>query len=335
MGAELRRRGVAVSWMGRQEGMERTIAEQRDFPYLALAARPLTGKAIWQKLSALAVLAGSALVASKMIRKHRVAVTLGTGGYVSAPAVLGSYLARRPALLLEPNAVAGSANRWLSRFARLACVGYEDTARELHCPGLHTGVPVRPEFFEPRPLASSTLLVLGGSQGAMQINQLMPEVLERLARGVPDLRLVHQVGRDHVEAVQAGYRARSTAAARVEVTPFIDDMAAAMQQAGLIVSRAGAVTIAEIAAAGRPAVLIPLAGAAGHQRANAELLASAGAAVVVAPEEVDEARLAHIVEELLVDEPRRRRMAEAARRLAHSDAARSISDAIEKLGRAA
>jgi UDP-N-acetylglucosamine--N-acetylmuramyl-(pentapeptide) pyrophosphoryl-undecaprenol N-acetylglucosamine transferase len=135
--------------------------------------------------------------------------------------------------------------------------------------------------------------------------------------------------------VQAGYRARPTAAASVEVTAFIDDMAAAMQRAGLIVSRAGAVTIAEIAAAGRPAVLIPLAGAAGHQRANAELLAGAGAAVVVAPEKADAGRLAHIVGELLVDEPRRRRMGEAARRLAHSDAARSIADAIEKLGRAA
>ncbi len=340
--AELAQRGWAVSLAGGKSGLEERLAKEQGVAFHALPARPLLGKGRVAQALALATLGRSALAARRLIRRLDARVVIGTGGYVSAPAILGARLAGRPVLLLEINARAGTANRWFSRYADAALLAYGETARELACPSEVTGTPVRPAFFEVPPLSSSAaaakrpphLLVLGGSQGARQLNELVPVALAvvaraSLARGVEGLEITHQCGRAHLEAAQAAYVAADVESAFVRVTPFLEDVAGAMAAADLVICRAGAMTVAEVAAAGRPAVFIPLAVAAGHQLDNARELVEAGADRLLPPAEASNERLAAMVAELLADRAALAAMGEAARRLARPDAAARIADQAE------
>lgn len=330
--AELSRRGWRVSWAGRSGGMEEGLVRDRGLDFHALPAAAVIGQGALSRARALGTLASSALKARSLVRRLDARVVLGTGGYVAAPACIGARLAGRPALLLEPNARAGAANRWLSRWARGAAVAYPGTGDDFHCPTHLTGVPVRDEFFAvgERPSgASPRLLVLGGSQGALQLNRLLPEAFERLAPIFPRLSVVHQVGRAHVDVTREAYAARDLGTIEVEIVPFLDDVAGAMSAADLVVSRAGAVTLAEICAAGRPAILIPLAIAGGHQAANAAGLEEAGGALLLAGERANAEELTAALSGLLADEDRRREMGRALRRLACDDAASRIADLVE------
>lgn len=323
---ELRRRGWRVGWAGRAGGMEERLVAGRDLDFHSLAAQAVVGRGPLARARALLTLAGSAVAARRLVRRLDVRVVLGTGGYVSAPAVLGARLAGRPVVLLEPNARAGAANRMLSRWSRAAAIAYEAARPDFRCPVHLTGVPVRPEFFDlPAPPAGeSRVLVLGGSQGALKVNLLLPEIFERLAARHPRLAVVHQVGR-HADATRAAYARRELGAATVEIVPFIDDVAGAMARCDLVVSRAGAVTLAEICAARRPAVLIPLALAAGHQRDNARALVDAGGAVMI-EESGPPDEIAGTIGRLLGDAPGRAAMSAALGSLAHPDAASRIAD---------
>ena len=322
--------------------MEARLAAERGLPFVAFPARPLLGKRIWAKFAALATLVFSALAARRKIREGGFDVVIGTGGYVSAPAVLGAHLARKPTVLIEPNAEAGLANRWASRFADAAAVAYEATAAKLSCLSWVTGVPVRAAFFEVPALRSdgkARLLVLGGSQGSLRINRLMPEVLAPLFSHIPELSVLHQCGETHLESTLAAYRASGLETPRLRVVSFVDNMPVAMSAVDLVVSRAGAITLAEICAAGRPAVLLPLVAGGGHQLANAELLREAGAATLIEDIALDADRLRLELANLLGDRLRLAKMGESARRLAHPHAASEIVDRIEALlpplGRAA
>ncbi|HEX9670449.1 MAG TPA: UDP-N-acetylglucosamine--N-acetylmuramyl-(pentapeptide) pyrophosphoryl-undecaprenol N-acetylglucosamine transferase, partial [Thermoanaerobaculia bacterium] len=258
---------------------------------------------------------------------------LGTGGYVSAPAVVGARLAGRPALLVEPNARAGVANRWLSRWAAGAAVGYDSARADLACPVWVTGVPVREEFFlvgPELPPGPPRLLVLGGSQGARQVNELLPAAVAALSARLPGLTVLHQAGERNLDAARAAWAASGVPAAQVEVAPFLDDVAGAMASSHLILSRAGALTTAEICAAGRASLLLPLAIAKGHQGENAAVLAEAGAAEVLAGEVTAE-RLHALLAALLPDRERLAAMAHAARGLARPRAAAAIADRLEEL----
>jgi UDP-N-acetylglucosamine--N-acetylmuramyl-(pentapeptide) pyrophosphoryl-undecaprenol N-acetylglucosamine transferase len=344
---ELRGRGWQVSFAGLASGLEERLAGERGLPFHALPARPLLGRGPVGKLRALATLSGSALAAAQLVRRLGADAVLGTGGYVSAPAVLGARLARRPVLLLEPNARAGVANRWLSRFASGAAVAFRATIADLKCPCRVTGVPVRAAFFAipaelpPFPLR---LLVLGGSQGARQVNQLVPAAVARLREGAPgdlrDLRVLHQAGAKNVEETRAAYAAAGVPVApakgpalpiAVEVVPFLDDVAGAMAASHLLVSRAGAITVAEICAAGRPALFLPLAIAQGHQVDNARLLAEAGAAELLAGDSATPETLAERLAALLGDRERLARMGQAARGLARPGAVTVIADQLAEL----
>ncbi|MBP7589863.1 MAG: undecaprenyldiphospho-muramoylpentapeptide beta-N-acetylglucosaminyltransferase [Thermoanaerobaculia bacterium] len=342
VGDELARRGWSVALAGSPAGMEARLAAERGLPFVALAARPLLGKSPWAKLVALVTLALSAFAARRVIRDGAFDLVVGTGGYASAPAVLGGRFARRPTILIEPNAEAGLANRWASRFADAAAVAYEATATRLKCLSWVTGVPVRAAFFDIAPLRTDgkpRLLVLGGSQGSLRINRLMAEVLTPLFERSPELSVLHQCGESHLEATLAAYRAAGLDTPRLRVVSFVDNMPAAMAAVDLVVSRAGAITLAEICAAGRPAVLLPLVAAAAHQLANAQLLADADAATLIEDVALDADRLQLELATLLGDRPRLARMGENARRLAHPQAAVAIVDRIEALlpplGRAA
>jgi UDP-N-acetylglucosamine--N-acetylmuramyl-(pentapeptide) pyrophosphoryl-undecaprenol N-acetylglucosamine transferase len=334
---ELQARGWRVSFVGMAGGMEERLAGERGIPFHGLPAKPLVGRGLLGRARALATLAGSGMAARRLVRELGAGVVLGTGGYVSAPAVLGARLARRPVLLLEPNGRAGVANRWLSRWATAACVGYPETAADLKCPCWVTGVPVRAAFFDVPadlpPLAAPRLLVLGGSQGAKQINEAMPAAAARLAARFPAIRITHQAGARNLDEARAAYERAGVGAPHVEVVPFLDDVAGAMAASHLLVSRAGAITLAEICAAGRASLLVPLAIAQGHQVDNARLLADAGAAEMVSSDQLSADRLAARLEELLADGGRLAAMGRAAHALARPRAAADIAGHVEELGR--
>ena len=330
---ELVRRGWRVSFAGGETGLEARLVPARGIPFHALPARPLVGKGLGAKVGSLVTVGRSALAARRLVRALGADAVLGTGGYVSRPAVLGAALARRPVLLLEPNARAGVANRWLSRFATGAVLGYGSARADLKCPTWVTGVPVRAAFFTvPRELPEGPprLLVLGGSQGARQLNAALPAAVARLGA----VSVLHQAGARHVEETLAAYEAAGVAAGEgsaVQVVPFLDDVAGAMASSHLVLSRAGAIATAEICAAGRPSLLVPLAIAQGHQIENARLLAEAGAAEVLFGAEVTAERLASLLVELLADSNRLARMAQAARTLARPGAAAAIADRLEEM----
>ncbi|HEV3455365.1 MAG TPA: undecaprenyldiphospho-muramoylpentapeptide beta-N-acetylglucosaminyltransferase [Thermoanaerobaculia bacterium] len=371
---ELLARGWRVSYAGSPSGLEARLVPERGIAFHGLPARPLLGRGPLAQALALATLARSAVAAAALIRRVGATVVLGTGGYVSAPAVVGGRLAGRPVLLLEPNARAGTANRWLSRCATEAAVGYAETARGLRCPATVTGVPVRAAFFavpempempeidesagsahsggsgafgEPAAAggaaapsgagAAPRLLVLGGSQGARQLNRALPAAAALLLAALPELRIVHQAGARHVDETRAAYAsagaagAAGAAAEQVTVVPFLADVAAAMAASHLLVSRAGAITVAEICAAGRAALLAPLAIAAGHQQDNARLLAAAGGALVLTVADLEPGPLAARLHALLTDGERLAAMGRAARALARPDAAAAIAGRLEAL----
>jgi len=337
--AELRHRGWQVSWAGSPQGMEARLVRQREIPFFALPARPLIGQGVLGKARAALTLARTAWVARGLVRRLDAGVVVGTGGYVSAPAVVGARLASRPVLLVEPNAEAGFANRWLSRWAAEAAVAWESTAGQLRCPAQRTGVPVRSEFFavaaELAPAPPLRLLVLGGSQGARQLNEMLPRALAKLGRCGGELAVCHQAGKQHLEATQKGYASTGLGGSpEVEIVPFLDDVAAAMARAHLVISRAGAITLAEICAAGRPALLVPLALAGAHQITNARRLVEAGAAELLPAESASAETLAEVLGRLLGERERLEAMGRAARLIACPDAAEAIADRVEQLGRA-
>jgi len=336
-------RGWVVRWTGRPDGMERKLLEMRGVGYEPLSASPLVGQGVLGKIKALMTLFASAWSGRKLVRRLDASVVVGTGGYVSAPAVLGARLAGRPSLLFEPNTRAGAANRMLSRWAAAAAVAFAGADDDFSCRVETTGTPVRDGFFhlaQPDAGKSPTVLVLGGSQGALEVNQLLPGAVEELAGrleelGLSGLTVNHQTGAAHLDSVRAAYAARELGTVNVEVVRFLDDMPAALGAADLVISRAGAITLAELCASGRPGVLIPLRQAGDHQLDNARRLESAGCAVVLAGDEATVQGLGRVLEQLLADRQRLATMGGAARGLASREAAARIADLVDELEEAA
>jgi UDP-N-acetylglucosamine--N-acetylmuramyl-(pentapeptide) pyrophosphoryl-undecaprenol N-acetylglucosamine transferase len=270
----------------------------------------------------------------RIVSDRRPDIVIGVGGYSSGPVVLVAALRGVPTMLLEQNAVPGLTNRLLARFVRAAGVNFESTKAFFGSKAFVSGNPVRPEFVAAvgpsqesgvNEHASITrVLVFGGSQGAHAINVAMVEAAAELAAGGPPLHLTHQTGERDLEIVRDGYR---DAGVQAEVEPFLYDMGRQLARADLIVCRAGATTLAEIAAAGKAAILVPLPTATDdHQRRNAEALADAGAAEVLLQSGLTGQRLAERIRALVAQPERRAAMAKAARALARPDAARIIVD---------
>lgn len=343
---ELESRGWRVDWAGAKGAMEEKLVSRQGLSFHPLSARPMVGRGLVGKATAVVTLLGSAWSARRLVKRIHAEVVLGTGGYVSAPAVLGGRLARVPVLLLEPNAEAGFANRMLSRWSQEAALAHGTTAEELRCPSTTTGVPVRDEFFAVSPNlpfgSPLRILVLGGSQGAQRLNHALPEALAKLPEDLGPIVVRHQCGKRHKQATAEAYEAQGFPVVQVdgggyrpdgpriqvEVASFLHDMAGAMAESHLIVSRAGAITLAEICAAGRPVLLVPLALAAGHQEGNARRLQDAGAAEVLSDQDTAET-YAHMLAELLGRPERLKRMAAAARDLGRAEAASDIADRLE------
>ncbi len=328
---ELRRRTkeAQITFVGGQRGLETRLVPQAGYPLRTLRMSGLKGATVAARVAA-AVMAGAALARCLgWMAVQRPRLVIGVGGYASGPAVLAARVLGVKTMILEQNHFPGATNRWLAPRVDAVCVPSEAARRRLGGRGIVTGNPVREAFTRIGPAPGGpalSLLVFGGSRGARSINRAMVEALPALAAMHPAPAIVHQTGPDGLEEVRGAY-STFPALARAHVAPFLDDMPRRLAEADLVVARAGATTLAELAAAGRPAILVPYPHAADdHQRLNAEAVAEAGAAVWILDRELSGAGLAATVTELAGDRDRLQRMGEAARTLAHPDAAARIAD---------
>lgn len=325
--------GGEVLFIGTERGIEKRLVPAAGFPLRLVQVGALNRVSLKTRLKTLFGLPLAVLEARRILSEFQPDVVVGVGGYASGPAMLAAVLKGIPTLAFEPNVVPGFANRVVARWVSGAAVHFEETARFFRNATV-TGVPVRQAFFElaGRPTGNSqpTLLIFGGSQGAHAINQAVIQSLPELLRQSPGIHVIHQTGeRDYNEA-QTAYAGLGSS---VEVFRFIDDMPAFFQRADLLLCRSGASTVAEVAAAAKPAIFIPFPRAADdHQRVNAQALERVGAAVVLEETRLDQVWLVDTVRALLEDPGRLARMREAAGSLAHPNAARDIAEMAAQLG---
>ena len=321
--------GAEVLFIGTARGIENRLVPAAGFPLQLVRVGALKNVSLITRAKTAFDLPRAVWDAGRMLNEFAPDVVIGVGGYASGPAMLAALVKHIPTLAFEPNVVPGFANRIVARFVSAAAVHFEETAKYFRHAEV-TGVPVRQAFFEIRPKlgGTPTLLVFGGSQGAHAINEAMIRCLPELQREAPGIHIIHQTGeRDYNDAL-ATYGGLGPA----EVFKFIEDMPAAFSRADLVVCRSGASTVAEIAAAGKPAIFVPFPRAADdHQRVNAEALAQAGAAVVVEESKLEGVWLAETIAALLGDSKRLERMSVAARSLAHPDAARDIAAIVARV----
>jgi UDP-N-acetylglucosamine--N-acetylmuramyl-(pentapeptide) pyrophosphoryl-undecaprenol N-acetylglucosamine transferase len=329
-----------VTFAGTARGIEARVVPREGFALDVIRSAGIKGKSIVARARGAALVPLGLVDAWRLVSNRRPDLVIGVGGYSSGPVVLAAALRGVPTMLLEQNAVPGLTNRLLGPFVKAAAVTFDSTRPFFGSKAFVSGNPVRPEFLSAGSSEESALhdqsssftrvLVFGGSQGAHAINVAMVEAAAELAAD-PHLRVTHQTGERDVEMVRTAYRA---AGLQGRVEPFLFDMGRQLRQAEVVVSRAGATTLAEITAAGKAAILIPLPSATDdHQRKNAEALAAAGAAEVLLQSELSGHALAARIRALTRDRERRSEIAAAAKRIARPDAARVIVDrAMELMG---
>jgi UDP-N-acetylglucosamine--N-acetylmuramyl-(pentapeptide) pyrophosphoryl-undecaprenol N-acetylglucosamine transferase len=317
---ELRAAGAAVTFVGTARGLEARLAPAAGFELRLITIGGLKSGSAARRLRTLGQLPAAVWQGARILRETRAQAVLGIGGYASGPVLAAAGLMRVPAVVLEVNARSGLANRLAARWVRAAAVNFAETARDYRH-AVVTGIPVRAEFFraaEQAPDEPPLVLVTGGSQGARAINAGVGAMAPQVG-----FRILHQTGAAEAEAIARGYEALG---GRARAAAFLEDMAAAMAAASLVVCRAGASTLGELAAARRPAILIPYPAATDqHQLRNAEALARAGAARLLEQRELTPERLAAACEELLAKPEERAAMAAALGGFAHRDAAGAIA----------
>ena len=325
---------AVVSFAGTAQGIEARVIPREGFPLDVIRSSGVKGKSMAGRLRGALLLPLSLLDSWRVLSARRPSLVVGVGGYSSGPVVMVAALRGMPTMLLEQNAVPGLTNRLLARVVKAAAETFESTQAFFGAKAFVSGNPVRPEFFHAAgpnqesarddTTSVTRVLVFGGSQGAHAINVAMVEAAPQLAAGRPPVRLTHQTGERGVAMVRPAYRG---AGVQGEVEPFLYDMGRRLADADLIVCRAGATTLAEITAAGKAAILIPLPTATDdHQRKNAESLVDAGAAELLLQRDASGEALASRVQALAADPARRQRLASVARGLAKPDAARVIVD---------
>ena len=319
-----------VVLVGTQRGIEMKLVPQAGLPLETLRAAGLKGKGGLTLVKNFATLAPGMLDAFAILRKHKPVAAFGVGGYAAGPVMLATWLGGIPNVIFEPNAEPGFTNKVLVKLSKRIATGYEVTAKALGSKAVVTGNPVRAEFFDiaPRkPEKPFRLLITGGSQGALPINRAFVDAMDLLAARKDELSVVHQTGERDYNAVRTAYARREF---RAEVVPFLGNMSERFAWADLIVCRAGAITAAEVAAAGRAAVFIPFGRATdSHQLRNAQEMVNANAGRLIAEPELTAGRLASEIFSLLDHSGEVELLASRARALAKPNAARDIVDLVE------
>jgi UDP-N-acetylglucosamine--N-acetylmuramyl-(pentapeptide) pyrophosphoryl-undecaprenol N-acetylglucosamine transferase len=327
----LRNRGHRAVFVGTRTGMEARLVPKAGFEMEWIETGALNRVGLATRLSTVLRLPDSVLRARGLIARHQPAAVFSLGGYVAAPVLLAAVSKGTPVVVMEPNALPGAVHRWLSRWVARALVSFSEAQAYFPAGRCEiTGVPVRAEFFaiEPRePGEELRVLITGGSQGSRTLNRAVEQCWPLLA-GQP-VRLMHQTGAAAYSEIAARFAGAGVAG---DVAAFIEDMPAAFAAADLIVSRAGAGACAEIAAAGKPSILVPFPFAADdHQTKNAEAFVRAGAARMIPDREMNGARLFQEIKELAADRGKLAAMAAAARRLARPDAAQRAVTVLEEI----
>ena len=329
---ELRSRGVDVEWFGTRRGIEAELVPANNIPLHFIEVAGVRGKGVMTLLKAPLLLLKAVSQARALLKQHRPDAVLGMGGFASGPGGLAARLLGIPVVIHEQNAVAGTTNRWLAKLARRVMEAFPGSLPK----GQHCGNPVRREIAElPAPAQRLVrngdrphLLVLGGSLGAQAINEVLPLAVS----GLPQQewpQIWHQTGRDRAITTAEQY---SEVGVEAHVVPFIDDMAEAYGWADLVVCRAGALTVSELASAGVGSVLIPYPHAIDdHQTKNGQWLVGRGAAELMQQAQLSPEKLALQLQQLLGDRNRLLAMAEGARALAQPNAVRDVADACEEL----
>jgi UDP-N-acetylglucosamine--N-acetylmuramyl-(pentapeptide) pyrophosphoryl-undecaprenol N-acetylglucosamine transferase len=326
VGGELRARGHAVRFIGTRRGLESKLVHAEDFPLEYIEIGGLKRVGLRRTLTTLGELPWSVWQAARMLDRWSATAIFSMGGYEAGPVLLAALWKRLPVVVMEPNAMPGFTHRRLARFVSRALLSFEETARWFPKGRTEiTGLPVREEFAELKlkPRADViTALITGGSQGSRTLNRAAEEAWPLVKRA--KIRLIHQTGLAAYEEIAARFR---SAGVDGEIAPFFTDMPAAFARADLVISRAGAGTVSEIAAAGKPSILVPLPTASDqHQLRNGEAFERAGAARLLLDSETTGARL---VEEIGKLSGKLDQMAAAVRKLAHPGAARRAADVME------
>lgn len=329
------RYGAEVRFVGTARGLETRLVPEAGFRLELIEVGQLKNVSLAIRARTVADLPIGIRRCMKLLRSLRPHVVVGVGGYASGPAMMAAVLMRVPTLAYEPNAVPGLANRIIGRLVSAAAVNFAESLPFFRNAEV-TGVPVRQEFFSlpERPAdAAPMLLVFGGSQGARALNRAMPEVMVDLLDRVPGLRVLHQAGARHVDTTREAYAATGADPERWRVEAFLDDMPTRFAEASLILCRSGS-SVAELAAAGKPSLLVPFPQAADdHQRRNAEVFVRSGAAALLPEAEMTRERLLEELSAMLGDELRLREMSGRARALARPDALERIGELVRGLAR--
>jgi UDP-N-acetylglucosamine--N-acetylmuramyl-(pentapeptide) pyrophosphoryl-undecaprenol N-acetylglucosamine transferase len=315
-----------VLFIGTARGIENRLVPAAGFPLRLVQVGALNRVSLTTQMKTFSALPGAIWESRRILADFRPDIVIGVGGYASGPAMLAAVLRRVPTLVFEPNFVPGFANRMLAPLVSGAAVHFAETGRYFRRCEV-TGVPVREAFFQianKDPVNTGpTLLVFGGSQGAHAINQVVMGCVADLRARVPGIHIVHQTGERDYNDAQAAY---ANLGGSIEAYRFIDDMPGLFAQAALLICRSGASTVAEVTAAGKPAIFVPFPRAADdHQKRNAEALERAGAAVMLEESKLNRESLVEAVGSLLSEPSRLQTMGEAARKLSHPNAARDIA----------
>ena len=329
---EMRHRGLRIVWLGTNNGLEVKIASNEKIPFYGLPVAGLRGKSLTKKIIASFMLLLSLFQAIYLIRKLNPFCVLGMGGYASVPGAIAAWLLRKPLLIQEQNAVAGTANRFLAPLASVVISGFSDAFKNINNIAV-LGNPVREDFLklsESKPFSyvpnrKLRVLILGGSLGAKKLNEIVVSVINEIDRAVFDKKLEvwHQCGVNHADAVLDSYQ--DIDGKNIRVSPYIEHMAKAYAWADLVLSRAGALTISELAIMGRPSLLVPLPNAIDdHQSKNGAILAKCGAATLLNQNDLTNSKLKTLLLDL-IDEPKiLKTMAQSAATVAKPHATRDI-----------
>jgi UDP-N-acetylglucosamine--N-acetylmuramyl-(pentapeptide) pyrophosphoryl-undecaprenol N-acetylglucosamine transferase len=335
IGRELRDRyGAEVRFVGTARGLETKMIPEAGFSLELVRSGQLKNVSLATRARTMLDLPLGVLRCIGLLRSFKPDVVVGVGGYASGPAMIAAVMMRVPTLAYEPNAAPGMANRLVGKYVSAAAVNFPETTKYFRN-ATATGVPVRDEVFAvpDKPLgAERRLLITAGSNGAKIFNETLPGIAARLFERVPGLTIIHQTGERALDATREAYVRAGVDQTKVVVTAFLNDMPQQYTAADLVLARAGS-TVAELAAAGKPSLLVPLPTAADdHQRKNAELVVRGGAAEMLLQGELTPEVLLDRLSGLLTDGERLRRMSLAARAMAKPGALQRIGEMVARLG---
>lgn len=334
---ELSDNGIKIVWLGTKKGIESRLVPNAGYDIEYISVSGLVGSGLKRKLTAPFMLLSSVWQAYKIIRKHKPNCLLGMGGFASGPGGVAAKLMGKPIIIHEQNAFAGLTNRKLAGMAKTVLTGFR-SCEGLPADSIWVGNPVRHSINK---ISEDTknksklngeilnVLVLGGSQGASSLNQNLPASLSKCVKGLK-VRVLHQAGQGNLQQVRDSYKAQ-TGFESVLVEEFIDEMDVAYRWAHIVICRAGAMTIAELMAMGRPSVLVPYPYAAGdHQTKNAKVMVNTDAAIMVKDSEMSSSNFIQEVSSLMRSKERLEKMSENARKLHRPKAAKQVASFCEE-----